>query len=126
VNRRILVADDDPNIRELLLVNLQAAGYEAAAASHGAEVMEALRGEPPALVILDVMMPCMDGWEVCKRIKDNPGFAGVKVLMLTAKDTERDRLIGRAILNADAYMTKPFELGALMASVRSLLDDARP
>jgi DNA-binding response OmpR family regulator len=123
VTHRILAADDDAHIRELLQVNLEAAGYHVRVAADGREAMACLRQERPGLVILDVMMPGMDGWEVCKRIKDDPDCADVKVLMLTARDTDRDRLIGTAILQADAYMTKPFEVGALLASVRRLLND---
>jgi DNA-binding response OmpR family regulator len=70
-------------------------------------------------------MPEMDGWELCKELRDDPVFADVKIIMLTAKDTERDKMIGRQILKADAYITKPFEVETLLATIEEALHGTR-
>ena len=121
-NSNILIIDDDPNVLELLAVNIDAAGYNVSTAVHGEDALQKIRAGKPDLVILDVMMPHMDGWEVCKIIKDDPSLAAVKVLILTAKDTHKDKLIGKGIFNADEYMTKPFDIDALLKSIRKLLN----
>lgn len=117
----ILVVDDDPNIRELLSVNLQAAGRTVATAVDGIDGTAKIRSLKPRLVILDVMMPDRDGWDFCKIVRDDPALRSVKILMLTARDRERDRMIGIDILGADEYMTKPFDLAELLETVRRLL-----
>jgi two-component system, OmpR family, alkaline phosphatase synthesis response regulator PhoP len=118
----ILVIDDDPNIRELLKVNLMAAGYHVTTAADGREGMDMLRTSRPRLVILDVMMPEIDGWELCKFIKDSHELAPTRVLMLTAKDRDKDRMIGKEILGADEYMTKPFDIDELLDNVRRVIN----
>jgi len=119
--KKILVVDDDPHILELLAVNLTAAGYDVTTATNGWHALSKLPDVRPNLVIVDVMMPQMDGWELCKAIKDDPDTAAVKVLILTAKDTDRDRMIGKSILGADEYITKPFDVDRLMAAVEGLV-----
>jgi DNA-binding response OmpR family regulator len=121
--RSILVVDDDPNITELLGVNLSAAGYAVTCAANGREAVSQVNGSRPDLVIMDVMMPEMDGWELCKAIRDDPDMAGVRIIMLTARNTDRDRLIGRDILGVDEYVTKPFDIQALMDRCAQLLHD---
>jgi len=111
---RILVVDDDAHITELIRVNLDAAGYDVTCAANGREALERLDAARPDLIIMDVMMPEMDGWELCKAIKDDPETSGIPILMLTARDTDRDRLIGGGIFGVDEYVTKPFDVGALM------------
>jgi two-component system, OmpR family, alkaline phosphatase synthesis response regulator PhoP len=118
----ILVVDDDRNIRELISVNLRSAGYCVIVASDGNEAMEKIRSRTPDLIILDIMMPEIDGWELCKWVRDDPLLGNVKILMLTAKGTERDKLIGREIFKADEYMTKPFEIDLLQQTVSRLLN----
>jgi DNA-binding response OmpR family regulator len=122
MNRRIiLIVDDDPNVLELLRVNLAAnEAYDVHTAADGAEALRSVDATIPELIILDVMMPEMDGWEVCKIIRDRYQNS-VKILMLTAKDTARDKIIGKNILKADEYMTKPFDIDELLAAVRQLL-----
>jgi DNA-binding response OmpR family regulator len=117
----ILIVDDDPNIRELISVNLQSAGYSVITASNGNDAMEKINAQVPELIILDIMMPEIDGWELCKWIRDDPRMESVKILMLTAKGTDRDKLIGREIFKADEYMTKPFEIDLLQQTVSRLL-----
>jgi two-component system alkaline phosphatase synthesis response regulator PhoP len=120
---RILIVDDEPHITELLRVNLDAAGYDVASAANGREAMERIDAARPDLIIMDVMMPEMDGWELCKTIKDDPDMTGVRIIMLTARDTDRDRLIGDGIFSVDEYVTKPFDVGMLMSLCRRLLHE---
>lgn len=115
----ILVVDDDPVIREVVSLNLKLRGYDVYSVSNGLDALEAVEEISPDLVVLDVIMPDLDGWEVCKIIKDND--ESIQVLMLTAKDTERDKLIGRAIMRADAYVTKPFDIDELLKAVERLI-----
>jgi DNA-binding response OmpR family regulator len=117
---RILIVDDDANIRTLLSVNLAASGYTIETAVDGKDAIEKISREPPWLIILDVMMPEVDGWEVCKYVKDDPDLENVKILMLTARDTERDKLIGRKVLKADEYLTKPFDIDVLLSKINAL------
>ncbi|MFC5402799.1 response regulator transcription factor [Cohnella soli] len=114
----IAVIDDDEKITALLRRSLAFEGYEVTTAPDGAEGLKQLAGRQADLVILDVMMPKMDGWEVCRRLRE----AGVAspVLMLTAKDDVTDRVRGLD-LGADDYLVKPFALEELMARVRALL-----
>ena len=107
---RILIVDDDPHITELIRVNLDAAGCDVARAANGREAMEHIDAARPDLLIVDVMMPEMDGWELCKTVKDDPEMDGIRIIMLTARDTDRDRLIGRGIFGVDEYVTKPFDV----------------
>ncbi len=118
----VLIVDDDQNIRELISVNLRSAGYAVMVAADGKDAMELLGSAAVDLIILDIMMPDIDGWELCKWIRDEPRLEGVKILMLTAKGTDRDKLIGREIFKADDYMTKPFEIDLLQQTVSRLLN----
>ena len=119
-SHELLIVDDDPNVLELLRVNLASQGYRITTAHNGVEALAAIGQRVPELMILDVMMPEMDGWEVCKLVRDKYQ-AAVKILMLTAKDTARDKVIGKNILKADEYMTKPFDIDELLSLVKKLL-----
>lgn len=120
--KQILIVDDDPNVRRLLRVNLVDAGYQVTEAADGQKAEDILRkGPPPDLVLLDIMMPNVDGWEVCKVIRDSAHGESMRIVMITAKATARDKMIGREILKADAYVTKPFDLDELLEIVRRLL-----
>src|SRR5947207_10179723 len=90
----ILIIDDEPELIKLLDYNLTKAGYLALSAKDGASGLEAARKHVPALVILDVMMPGLDGWEVCKKLRAEPSTAALPLLMLTAKGEEADRVLG--------------------------------
>ncbi len=120
--KTILVIDDDPNIRELLYVNLVAQGYAIETADDGKTGLTMIRRKSLDLIILDVMMPETDGWEVCKAIKDDPITSHLKVMMLTAKGSDKDRMIGREIFGADEYMAKPFDIDKLLETVKRLLN----
>lgn len=118
---RILVVDDDPHIGELLRVNLDAAGYNVDRALNGHEAIDRIAAARPDLIILDVMMPGMDGWELCKALRDDPECRDIRIVMLTARDTDRDKMIGKGVFGVDEYLTKPFDLGELLAICGRLL-----
>ncbi len=116
-----MIIDDDPVIRELLYFNLSVRGYEVISCASGPIALEIFPQEKPDLILLDVMMPEMDGWEVLKIFRDHYDSSEVKILMLTAKSTERDKLIGKSILKADEYVTKPFDLESLLKLISESL-----
>ena len=115
---RILVAEDQTDIRDLLVMNLRTAGYEVAAVGDGEQALAQQSEAPSDLLILDLMMPRMDGIEVCKALRAKG--SATPILMLTAKSTELDRVLGLE-LGADDYLTKPFSLAELLARVKALL-----
>ena len=114
----ILVAEDQTDIRDLLALNLRAAGYEVATVADGVSALASQNERASDLLILDLMMPGLDGLEVCKALRAR-GRAS-PILMLTAKSTELDRVLGLE-LGADDYLTKPFSLAELLARVKALL-----
>jgi len=114
---RILVVDDERNILDLVVYNLQAAGYKTIVAENGKDAVEKVRQECPDLVILDVMLPEMDGFEVLATIRKE---TQVPVIMLTAKKEEIDKILGLE-MGADDYLTKPFSPRELMARIKAIL-----
>jgi DNA-binding response OmpR family regulator len=118
--QKILVCDDDPNIRNIIDFGLQAEGFQVLDAADGAEALELARGEAPDLVILDVMMPGSDGVEVCAALKQDEATGHLPVLLLTARTGKQDRDRGLAA-GADDYITKPFSPGRLVEKVQSVL-----
>ena len=114
---KILIADDDPRLRELVSLALQRAGYAVITASDGQRALVHAAREAPDLIVLDVGMPEMDGFEVCRRIR---ATSQVPVLFLTARDEEIDRILGLE-LGADDYVTKPFSPRELVARVKAVL-----
>ena len=118
MREKILVIDDDEKITSMLRRSLAFEGYEVAVARNGQEGLRQMMDGDPDLIILDVMMPHMDGWEVCRRVRE--AGSGVPILMLTAKDEVADKVKGLD-LGADDYLVKPFALEELLARVRSLL-----
>jgi two-component system KDP operon response regulator KdpE len=118
----ILLIDDDLTLLELLADHLQMAGYEPITANDGHQGLQLAAETGPDLVILDVMMPVIDGWEVCKRLREN---SSVPIIMLTAKDQELDKLRGFG-LGVDDYVTKPFSFAELVARVGAVLARAGP
>lgn len=123
MKKKIMVVDDDPVILETINLNLKKRGYETIAFTNGNDALNSIPQNHPDLIILDVIMPEMDGWEVLKIIKDHYPQEELKVLLLTAKSTDRDKMIGTSILKADGYITKPFDLQDLLRSIHSLLGD---
>ena len=120
MTKKVLIADDEQNIVISLDFLLRREGFDVLVAADGEEALAKARSERPDLVLLDVMMPKMNGFDVCQALRADPELASMRVLMLTAKgrDTEVTKGLG---LGADAYMTKPFSTKELVAQVRSLL-----
>jgi diguanylate cyclase (GGDEF)-like protein len=116
--KRILVVDDDRNLRKIIQTNLELAGYEVTTAANGNEALRVLDAMQPDLVVLDVMMPLMDGYEVARRIRRHPSNTSVPIIMLTAKSEVEDKLAGFDA-GADDYMTKPFGPQELLARVKA-------
>jgi len=128
----ILVVDDEEDILEMIRYNLSKEGYTVAGAQSGEGAVNAMRESSPDLVILDLMLPGMDGLDVCRHIKNNPQTGHIPVIMLTAKGTEADVVAGLEI-GADDYVVKPFSMRVLLARIRAALrrkkapiDDAAP
>ena len=120
LKRRILIVDDEPDTLELLEFNLRNAGYDVYAAEDGAEALRLAHKSAPDLIILDLMLPELDGLEVCKILHADPLTARVPILMLTARAAEVDRILGLE-LGARDYVTKPFSPRELLLRVRNLL-----
>ena len=121
---RVLVVDDDPDILQFVQVNLELEGYGTDKATNGRIALDTAKDSPPDLVLLDVMMPEMDGLTVLRRLRSAPATANVPVILLTAKALAEDRVRGLN-LGADDYITKPFDVEELMARVRSVLRRAQ-
>jgi diguanylate cyclase (GGDEF)-like protein len=119
----LLVVDDDPFIARLLEIELKAAGYDVRVASDGEQALTAAQERPPNLVLADVMMPNMDGFELTRRLRQDPRTATVSVIMLTARGLSADKLEGFAI-GADDYIVKPFDTPELLARIRGVLNRA--
>ncbi len=120
----LLVVDDDPFIARLLEIELRAAGYDVRVASDGNAALEIARERSPDLVLADVMMPNMDGFELTRRLRQDPRTATVSVIMLTARGLSADKLEGFAI-GADDYIVKPFDTPELLARIRGVLRRAK-
>lgn len=125
--QRILIVDDEPSIVISLQYLMTREGFEVAVAGDGEAALQAVEAQPPDLVILDVMMPRLNGFDVCQRLRADPRWRGVRVLMLTARGREAEVARGLS-LGADAYVTKPFSTKELVAEVRRLLQpgEGRP
>jgi len=114
---RILVVDDEPHIVELARMYLEKEGYRVESASDGAQALEQIQSQEPALVVLDLMLPEVDGFEVCRRTRAS---SDVPIIMLTARDEDIDKIVGLE-LGADDYLTKPFNPRELVARVKAIL-----
>ncbi len=115
--RRILVVEDNPDLADLVTLNLRDEGYAVESIGDGSLALAKLQAEPYDLVILDLMLPGMDGLMLCKQLRNRPDY--LPILMLTAKSTELDRVLGLEV-GADDYVTKPFSIRELMARVKAL------
>ena len=114
---RILLVDDDPNIRQLVNLYLVKEGFEVAMADRGDEALAQFRAAPPNLMLLDLMLPGMDGWQVCREVRK---FSSVPIIMLTAKDETFDKVLGLE-LGADDYIVKPFDMKELVARIKAVI-----
>ncbi|HEY4192477.1 MAG TPA: response regulator [Mesorhizobium sp.] len=116
----ILIADDDPNILLALTYLMRREGHDVRTATDGQEALDAVAQAVPDLVLLDLMMPKANGYDVCRMLRASPAYDGVRIIMLTAKGREADRRAGLA-LGADAYISKPFAIGDVVTCVASVL-----
>jgi len=120
VRQKILVVDDEPEAVELVEFNLKQAGFSVVSAADGAEALKKARAVLPGLIVLDLMLPEVDGLEVCKMLRRDPATASIPIVMLTAKAAEIDRVLGLE-LGADDYLTKPFSPRELVLRVKKIL-----
>lgn len=120
MSNKILIIDDEENIVELIRYNLEASGYSTLEAYNGLDGLKLAKEEAPDLVLLDLMLPGMDGLEVCKRLRSDDKLKNIPLIMLTAKSEEIDKILGLE-LGADDYITKPFSVRELTTRVKTLL-----
>ncbi|MCF7874919.1 MAG: response regulator [Candidatus Omnitrophica bacterium] len=119
-NKKILVADDEPDFVELISMRLEVNGFEVVAAKDGQEAIDKTKKENPDLLILDLMMPKLDGFEVCRMLKFDDNFRNLPIIVLSALDQQQDR--EKAIkAGADEYFIKPFDLSLLLTKIRDLI-----
>jgi DNA-binding response OmpR family regulator len=120
MGKRVLVVDDEPNIVMSLEFLMRRAGFEVQVARNGREAIAALEGPPPDLMLLDVMMPEFDGYEVCERVRARAEWGATKIIMLTARGRDAERERGLKV-GADAYVTKPFSTRDLVEQAKRML-----
>ncbi len=119
-NKKVLVVDDEPDVLALLTLMLKSQGYNVITAVDGQEALEKARKEAPDLILLDVMLPKMDGYKVARMLKFDENFSHIPIILLTAKIQEKDRQTGLE-MGANDYMTKPFETALLLSKVKETL-----
>lgn len=117
---RILIVDDEKDIVDLISYNLEKEGFQTSKAYDGESALQTIKEQKPDLIILDLMLPKMNGLDVCRAVRRNPGTSGLPIIMLTAKSDEVDKVTGLEV-GADDYVTKPFSVKELIARVRSVL-----
>jgi DNA-binding response OmpR family regulator len=120
MGKKILIADDEPNIVVSLEFLMKQSGYDVRVATNGEDALRVVGEFKPDLILLDVMMPHLSGYDVCQKVRENPAWAGVRIIMLSAKGRDVEVNKGMAV-GADAYVTKPFSTKDLMATVREML-----
>jgi DNA-binding response OmpR family regulator len=122
MGKKILIADDEPNIVVSLEFLMKQKGYEVKVVNDGEAALAAVGAFAPDLILLDVMMPRMSGYDVCQKIRENPAWHAIRIVMLSAKGRDVEVTKGMAV-GADAYVTKPFSTQDLIARVRALLGE---
>src|SRR5215470_4137625 len=125
VQKKVLIVEDETDLVKLLKYNLEKEGFKVGYATDGSIALAEVRRDPPDLVILDLMLPGLDGLEVCRQLRRNDRFARTPVLMLSARSEEADRVVGLEI-GADDYVTKPFSTREIIARIRALLRRNEP
>ena len=119
--KRILIVDDEVDLVETVRFPLEMEGYQVLVSYNGEDALHQARKEKPDLIILDLMLPKLDGYKVCRLLKFDERYKHIPILMLTAKTQEKDRLLGRET-GADEYITKPFDIDTLMEKVKTYLN----
>jgi two-component system alkaline phosphatase synthesis response regulator PhoP len=125
MSKKILIVEDERDVVKLLRYNLEKEGFRVSTVADGSLALAEMRREEPDLVILDLMLPGMDGLEVCRQVRRHDKYSSIPILMLTARSEEADRVVGLE-LGADDYVTKPFSMRELVARVRALLRRHEP
>ncbi len=123
MGKRILIVDDEPNIVVSLEFLMRQRGFDVKVASNGEDALAAVGAYRPDLILLDVMMPRMSGYDLCQKVRENPEWQGIRIIMLSAKGRDIEVSKGIAV-GADAYVTKPFSTKDLMAKVERMLGGA--
>jgi len=116
---RVLVVEDEPDVAELIRYNLAKEGYDVALAPSGSDALKLVRDTRPAVVLLDIMIPQLNGWEVCRRLKQDPETRGIPIIRVTGRVEDGDKVLGFE-LGADDYVTKPFSPRELLARIRAV------
>ncbi|MBL4930789.1 response regulator transcription factor [Clostridium paridis] len=119
-SEKIFIVDDEEHILELLKFNFENSGYKVDTATNGVDALKKIKAEPPKLILLDVMLPGMDGYDVCKEIRRESATQNIPIIMITAKSEELDKILGLE-LGADDYITKPFSVREILARVKAVL-----
>ncbi len=117
---RVLVVEDEPDVAELIRYNLAKEGWEVTSVANGADALRRARESRPDIILLDIMIPQLNGWEVCRRLKQEPGTQAIPVIMVTGRVEEGDKVLGFE-MGADDYVTKPFSPRELIARVRAVI-----
>jgi len=125
MSKKILIAEDEHDLIRLLKYNLEAQGFRVSSVTDGSLVLAEIRRDEPDLLMLDLMLPGMDGLEICRQVRKHDKYAGIPILMLTARSEEADRVVGLEI-GADDYVTKPFSMRELIARIRALMRRHEP
>lgn len=123
--KKILLTDDEANIVRVVTARLRAYGYEVIAAADGEEALQLARREKPDLLLLDILLPRLDGFKVCQQLKADPEWKRVPIILFSAKTQDIDRQIGLES-GADAYISKPFQPELLIQTIQDLLKDKKP
>ena len=121
---RVLVLEDEQDVAELIRYNLAKEGYDVVVSANGAEALRLAREHHPDVILLDIMIPQLNGWEVCRRLKQDPALAPIPVIMVTGRVEEGDKVLGFE-LGADDYVTKPFSPRELVARIRAVVRRGR-
>ena len=122
MSKRILIVDDEVELVEMVKMRLESAGYEIISAYDGQEGLEKAKKEKPDLIILDLMLPKMDGYKVCGLLKSDSRYSKIPIIMFTARAREEDEALGKE-LGAEGYITKPFEPKLLLAKIKELIGE---
>jgi two-component system alkaline phosphatase synthesis response regulator PhoP len=123
MKKKILVVEDEAELTGAIQIRLEQAGYEVLIAYDGQQALEKARGESPDLIVLDLMLPKIDGYKVCRMLKFDEKYKKIPVVMLTARAQEKDESLGYEV-GADAFITKPFKYQVLLSKIRELLGDS--
>ncbi len=121
IKKKILLVDDEPDIVSMTVMRLEASGYEVITAEEGSAGYELAKSEKPDLIILDLMLPVIDGYQVCRLLKFDAQYKDIPIIMLTAKSQKEDKEWGEKV-GADLYMTKPYEAKELLEKIRQLTE----